>query len=289
MHDGAPLTCLGGEQRQLTRTGADGTIARLYKRPADPSDPTRGAPDFDRRRYVLFGLACAALERAESQVTLRTLGERLLALAAEPELGQRGFTFTLERHHERRELVAICRYLLSLGVLQRVAGDEGAFVSHANELARPVLFLNLPAAGAVPGMSGGPAYLSLRTRLRRPPVWQVQGRTIFVCENPGIIAIAADALGQRRAPLVCTDGMPAAVQRTLLLQLRGAGARLCYHGDFDWPGLVIGNVVMTQWMRIPGVSIRMIIFMPCAVDRPIPILWAITGVMRYGIRRWGRQ
>jgi uncharacterized protein (TIGR02678 family) len=107
--------------------------ARLYKRPADLGDPTRGAPEFDRRRYILLCLACAALERADPQITLRALGERLLALAADPELSARGFNFLLDSHHERRELVAICRYLLSLGVLQRVAGDEDAFVSHAGD------------------------------------------------------------------------------------------------------------------------------------------------------------
>ena len=107
--------------------------ARLYKRPADLGDVTRGAPEFDRRRYVLFCLACAALERADPQVTLRALGEKLLALAADPELAARGFTFVLDSHHERRELVLICRYLLALGVLQRVAGDEDAFVSHTGD------------------------------------------------------------------------------------------------------------------------------------------------------------
>jgi uncharacterized protein (TIGR02678 family) len=107
--------------------------ARLYKRPADLSDASRGAPEFDRRRYVLFCLACAALDRSDPQITLRALGEKLLALASDPELSARGFSFTLESHHERRELVAICRYLLLLGVLHRVAGDEDAFVSHSGD------------------------------------------------------------------------------------------------------------------------------------------------------------
>lgn len=107
--------------------------ARLYKRPADLDDATRGAAEFDRRRYILFCLAAAALERAEPQITLRTLGEKLLALAADPELVARGFTFTLDSHHERRELVALCRYLLSLGILLRVAGDEDAFVSKVGD------------------------------------------------------------------------------------------------------------------------------------------------------------
>lgn len=107
--------------------------ARLYKRPADLRDATRGAPDFERRRYVLFCLACAALERADPQITLRALGERLLVLAAEPELAACGFSFTLETQHERRDLVGVCRTLLELGVLHRVAGDEDAFVARSGD------------------------------------------------------------------------------------------------------------------------------------------------------------
>ncbi len=107
--------------------------ARLYKRPSALVDPTRGFPDYDRRRYVLFCLACAVLERADPQITLRVLGEKLLQLAAEPRFAERGFTFTLQVHHERRELVAVCRTLLDLGVLVRVAGDEEGYVHHTAE------------------------------------------------------------------------------------------------------------------------------------------------------------
>jgi uncharacterized protein (TIGR02678 family) len=102
--------------------------ARLYKRPADLACTTRGLAGYDRRRYVLLCLACAVLERADPQVTLRVLGERLLQFAAEPALASLGFSFTLGAPHERRELVAVCRTLLELGVLVRVAGDEDAFV-----------------------------------------------------------------------------------------------------------------------------------------------------------------
>lgn len=107
--------------------------ARLYKRPADTGDATRGAPGFDRRRYALLCLVCAVLERADPQITLRTLGERLLGLASDPALGQRGFDFTLEQAHERRELVHVCRYLMELGVLQRVAGEEGSYVQQGGD------------------------------------------------------------------------------------------------------------------------------------------------------------
>lgn len=102
--------------------------ARLYKRPSDLRDATRGLPGYDRRRYVLLCLACAVLERADPQITLHLLGERMLQLAAEPSLVGRGFGFSLGDVAERRELVVVCRTLLELGVLQRVAGDEEGFV-----------------------------------------------------------------------------------------------------------------------------------------------------------------
>jgi uncharacterized protein (TIGR02678 family) len=108
--------------------------ARLYKRPAALDDPTRGLPDFDRDRYVLLCLACAVLERAESQITLRTLGGRLLEAAADPELAAYGYSFTLEGARERRALVGVCRLLLEFGVLTRVAGDEEGYVNQSGDV-----------------------------------------------------------------------------------------------------------------------------------------------------------
>jgi len=112
-----------------------------------------------------------------------------------------------------------------------------------NELARPALCLNLPGAAPL----GHPAYLSLRWLLRTPVAWEVQGRDIYVCENPNVVAIAADRLGAQCRPLICTEGMPAAAQRTLLGQMVARGARLRYHGDFDWPGVAIGNHVVREF------------------------------------------
>ena len=131
--------------------------ARLYKRPADLASPTRGLPEYNRRRYVLLCLACAVLERAEPQVTLRLLGERLLCLAAEPALSSLGFTFTLAVHHERRELVAVCRTLLNLSVLQRVAGDEDAFVQAGGDQADALYDVHRPALAGMLAAVRGPS------------------------------------------------------------------------------------------------------------------------------------
>jgi len=122
-----------------------------------------------------------------------------------------------------------------------------------NELARPALVLNL-LARSVPAFAdptGEPTYVSLRFLLRSSPFWEVRGQNVFICENPNFLAIASDKLGTRCAPLVCTDGMPAAAQRTLLTQLAKAGACLRYHGDFDWPGVRIGNHVIRQYDALP--------------------------------------
>ena len=108
-------------------------VARLHKRPAELTDATRGLPGYDRRRYVLLCLVCAVLERADAQITLRLLGERLLTLAADPTLAAQGFSLTLDAQAERRELVTVCRTLMELGVIRRVAGDEQAFVQVAGE------------------------------------------------------------------------------------------------------------------------------------------------------------
>ena len=122
--------------------------ARLYKRPATLDDATRGLPEFDRERYVLLCLACSVIERAESQITLRALGDRLLEAAMDPELAPFGFTFTLEPARERRSLVTVCRLLLDFGVLGRVAGDEEAYVNQSGDVLYDVhrrLLARLPA------------------------------------------------------------------------------------------------------------------------------------------------
>jgi uncharacterized protein (TIGR02678 family) len=108
--------------------------ARLFKTAPTSADSTRpardgkGKPPFGRRRYVLLCLALAVLERADAQITLGRLAEGVLAAAGEPEFVAAGVSFTLGRRDQRSDLVAAVRLLLTWGVLERVAGDEDAYL-----------------------------------------------------------------------------------------------------------------------------------------------------------------
>jgi uncharacterized protein (TIGR02679 family) len=121
------------------------------------------------------------------------------------------------------------------------------------ELSSVVLSLGLPGdatstAGkilAVAGERGEPVALTLRLLARDPPTWDrsLRGTRVWICENPVVLALAADRLGSRCPPLVCTGGQPGAAVMTLLRGLAMTGAHLLHHGDFDWGGIRIGNVL----------------------------------------------
>ena len=127
------------------------------------------------------------------------------------------------------------------------------------ELTNPVLALNLPgdpatATGRTLGIgaeAGQPLHLTARQLIRDPPELAVRGRTVFVCENPSVVAAAANRLGAGTAPLVCANAHPGAAATLLLRQLAGAGARLRYHGDFDWPGITIANGIIARFAAAP--------------------------------------
>jgi uncharacterized protein (TIGR02679 family) len=127
------------------------------------------------------------------------------------------------------------------------------------ELTNPVLTLSLPGdlrtvtgrALAVWADAGQPVHLTARQLLRDPPDLPVHDRSVFVCENPTVIAEAASRLGARTAPLVCANAHPGAAATVLLRQLAAAGARLRYHGDFDWPGITIANGIIGRFGARP--------------------------------------
>jgi uncharacterized protein (TIGR02678 family) len=118
----------------------DAQAARLFKTAPTGDDPTHPARDprsqapFGRRRYVLLCLALAALERADHQITLGRLAERVLMSAADPELVDAGVTFALENREQRSDLVAVVRLLLDWGAVRRVSGDENAYLGASGDV-----------------------------------------------------------------------------------------------------------------------------------------------------------
>jgi uncharacterized protein (TIGR02679 family) len=153
-----------------------------------------------------------------------------------------------------------------------------------DELSSVVLTLGLPGdkeTGSgrilqVARETGQPVWLTLRQLVRDPPGWMaarggssgrttcsgslskrpassggLSERTVHICENPVIVALAGDRLGAECPPLVCTSGQPGAATMLLLRGLAAAGARLTHHGDFDWGGVRIANVLHARLPVVP--------------------------------------
>lgn len=123
---------------------------------------------------------------------------------------------------------------------------------HLDELSSLVLCLGLPgdtrtALGRTLASCcevGQPAVLTLRQlRCHDEPLHS--GR-VRICENPVVVAAAADELGARCQPLVCVGGQPSAAGWRLLELLAVGGADFGYHGDFDWGGVRIARAVRHQ-------------------------------------------
>lgn len=120
---------------------------------------------------------------------------------------------------------------------------------HRDELSSTVLCVGLPgstetAVGrmlAVTGGFGEPCVLTLRQLDRDRPVLGVGERRVWVCENPIVLASAADELGAACPPMVCLEGQPSTAAVHLLTLLADEGAEFAYHGDFDWGGIRIAN------------------------------------------------
>ncbi|MEU3481684.1 TIGR02679 family protein [Streptomyces sp. NPDC033754] len=113
-----------------------------------------------------------------------------------------------------------------------------------DELSSTVLTLNLRGTPALDWMAdeGEPTVLTLRQLTRRPP--SATDRMVRICENPAVLAAAAQEHGSCSAPLVCLQGQPSAAALTLLRHLHNCGTALSYHGDFDWGGIRIASTLL---------------------------------------------
>ena len=120
---------------------------------------------------------------------------------------------------------------------------------HLDELSSLVLCLGLPGDAHSPlgrflascRDAGQPAVLTLRQlRCHDEPL---RAARVRMCENPVVVAAAADELGARCRPLVCVGGQPSAAVWRLLELLTAGSAGFDYHGDFDWGGIRIARAV----------------------------------------------
>ena len=147
------------------RLFADSGTARLFKTAtllSDPTHPARGhnKEPFGRRRYVTLCLALSALARADTQTTLGSLADDVLTAAADPGLTAAGFTLTLDSRSDRSDLVAVVRLLLGWGVLNRVAGDEDAYLSAGTDVLYDV---NRPVLSVLLSGTRGPSTITAGT------------------------------------------------------------------------------------------------------------------------------
>ncbi|HEX3648032.1 MAG TPA: TIGR02679 family protein [Pseudonocardiaceae bacterium] len=129
---------------------------------------------------------------------------------------------------------------------------------HRDELSSTVLCVGLPGGTstmvgrmiALATEAGEPCALTLRHLNRDAAAagadLSVGGRLVHLCENPIVLASAADELGSRCPPLVCLSGQPSIAVVRLLELLAGSGASFAYHGDFDWGGIRIANALRTR-------------------------------------------
>jgi uncharacterized protein (TIGR02679 family) len=125
---------------------------------------------------------------------------------------------------------------------------------HLDELSSLVLCLGLPgdtrtALGRTLAScreAGQPAVLTLRQlRCHTEPLTTgpLPAGRVRICENPVVVAAAADELGAGCQPLICVGGQPSVAAWRLLELLAAGDAEFGYHGDFDWGGVRIASAL----------------------------------------------
>ena len=265
----------------------DSEVARLRKTPADLSDGTRPARDpqngveFSRRRYVLFCLALAALERSDRQTTLGKMAEDVVAFAAaDPALASAGIIFDLASHDQRRDLVHATRLLLELCVLVRVHGDEHQYLNDRGDVLYNV---NRPTLAAVLSVKRAPSTIDepdfdarLAALVAEPLLATDDGRnrrlrsrlTRMLLDDPVAYYDALDPealtyLGSQRAQLVRqigdATGLIPEVRREGIAMVDDAGdatdVRLPEEGTEGHLALLLAEYLANHARREPGTPV----------------------------------
>lgn len=257
------------EDRRARREQEAEEWARLFARLGERAAAIPAAPRWLeelRASGLLKRLAAGEVERAEALAT-RALEVAARLPAGHVPIAELAAAVAGDAHAldpgEPLGTLALRLVARALGIQ---AGDDAesrrelwaAAGVLCDELSAPVLVLNLRAEGEtltarslrMYAEAGEPCRVSAR-QLHREPLRLAELGVVFVCENPSVVVAAANALGAKCAPLVCTEGMPRNTALKLLGQLAAAGALLRYHGDFDWPGLRIANLVIERFFAWP--------------------------------------
>ncbi|WP_367323618.1 TIGR02679 family protein [Streptomyces sp. HUAS ZL42] len=224
----APLATLGPELSEWTdKLRKDGLVRRLARTP--------------QAAKTLLTDAAAALR----------------ALPADPAVSLPAFAAgTLGDAHALDEGTPLATVVLS-GVRALTGFPDGSGAEWRREawasagllrdaLSSTVLTLGLRGTPALDWMTdeGEPAVLTLRQLTHTPP--RTAPTVVYACENPTVLATAADTHGPTCPPLVCLQGQPSAAALTLLRHLHTHGSTLRYHGDFDWGGLRIADALLRR-------------------------------------------
>lgn len=125
-----------------------------------------------------------------------------------------------------------------------------------DDLASRVLVLNLPAVGEGLGewlssatRFGTPFQVTLHQLIAHPVTTAVAD--VFLCENPAVLRRASQELGRDCPPMLCTEGRPSTAFHRLARVAVAGGARLHYHGDYDWDGIDMVNQVIARHGAVP--------------------------------------
>jgi len=118
-----------------------------------------------------------------------------------------------------------------------------------HRLARGYLAGRLRAAAR----AGRPIVLTLAELRAEPP--RLSGEFLFVCENPSIVAAAANALGAGCPPLLCTSGWPNTAVAATLDAAEAAAMDILVHADGDEAGAAIAARVLRRTRARPWRSV----------------------------------
>lgn len=88
-------------------------------------------------------------------------------------------------------------------------------------------------------------------QLRHTPSPSAKRKTVWVVENPSVLAEVVAEFRVQCPPIVCVSGWPNSAAILLLRKLSQAGCELRYHGDFDGDGLRIAAYVMARTGAVP--------------------------------------